>query len=197
MTDLSLKNKSQTPHTSVGTSIEGSLGAVSSNESGKNLDGGSPSENSGTEGKDSAGDDSKASSSPSPLPVDLGYLPVEKLSMANMKKHDKELALMNPPSRHAKRMTKLDSLPESLEDISVLKLHAKKKKKREGSQYKLPKISSSLDRSFPLPNPRQIELYSQEDEKVDLDSRPLSAQNSSKSVEGTESSTSSISDSNS
>lgn len=179
LTDLSLKSKSQTASMSMGASMDSSLGMNSGNESGKYNDDGSPSDNSnGESGKGSISESLKDSMSPSPPESrSTGYRPVEKLSMANMKKHDRELALMQPPRRVYGLNNLGTGFPQSL--ATADSLEKKKMLKTKKAKLMLPRITSSLDRSFPLPNPHQIEIYFHKDEKVGLETRPSSAQNSS------------------
>lgn len=90
------------------------------------------------------------------------YQPVQKLSRANMKKHDLELAQL-PTSKPQ----------DSLSTYAVTHPnYTEEPKRKRRKRLKLPVISLALDRTFPLPNPKQIELYTQGEDEVRLDPRP-------------------------
>lgn len=198
-TDLSLKSKSQTASTSLGASLDekSSLGLSSGNETGKLDDGsGSGSDDSSSKGDNkrkatTAGDHKSFNESKSPTPISnlnpphLKYLPVQKLSTANMKKHDLELAQMNnSPTSESAQFTDIGAAAAAEQGSSNTNTNSSGTKKRrrkrsKRAKLKLPVISSSLDRNFPLPNPKQIELYSQGSDSVHLDPRPYSGKESS------------------
>lgn len=118
----------------------------------------------------------------------------QKLSRANMKKHDRQWALIillngheattdkpgDARSRRNERNASLEETSDSLDNpqksSNGKKSRRKKKKKRRVS---LPVVSSSLCRSFPLPGPDQIESYLKAYDSVDLNTRSNSPQNSS------------------
>lgn len=174
-TDLSLKSKPQTAGTSVGASDEkSSLGYGSS--SGRMVDDGS-----GTES--SSGENSARNIETTPVALRRSrnlrkssseskeessrYLPVLQLSTANMKKHDLEQALMLPHES-----PKLAYIGNGLKrNKSTESLNWKTRNGRKNVKVKLPTVFSSLNRSFPLPKPQDIEVYSQEPDNVFLESR--------------------------
>lgn len=200
-TDLSLKSKSQTASTSVGASIDGkSLSGNSSSldsGSGKNTDDGSGSDDSGAVPKESYKHkpsaipehemkESEESKSPTPVepshPPHLRYLPVLKLSTANMKKHDLELAQLGPLKRNETKFTNIGAAAAAAELSSNTESSESKRRKRSRNKrkrFKLPEITSGLDRKFPLPNPKQIELYTRGEDSVHLDPRPYCVKDSS------------------
>lgn len=214
-TDLSLKSKSQTASTSVGASLDekSSSGISSSTDSGsgKNTDDGSGSDDSSGLSKGSFKHkpsaipeqdmkDSEDSKSPTPVetshPPHLKYLPVQKLSTANMKKHDLELAQMSPLEREGSKFTNIGAAAAAAELSSNTESSESKRRKRSRNKrkrLKLPEISSGLDRKFPLPNPRQIELYTRGEDSVHLDPRPYSGKDSSTPISTEGSSTESSS----
>lgn len=117
----------------------------------------------------------------------------QKLSRANMKKHDRQWALLysnngrdgdteKPIDARDGRKERTNSSEETSDSLdnqtksSGSKSRRKKKKKRRVS---LPGVSSSLCRSFPLPGPAQIEDYLKAYDSVDLNTRSNSPQNSS------------------
>lgn len=172
-TDLSLKSKPQTAGTSVGASDEkSSLGYGSS--SGRMVDDGS-----GTES--SSGENSARNIETTPVAVRRSriirkaskeessrYLPVLQLSTANMKKHDLEQALMIPHENPKLAYIGNGSLKRNKSSES---LNWKGRNGRKSVKVKLPTVYSSLNRSFPLPKPQDIEVYSQEPDNVFLESR--------------------------
>lgn len=190
-TDLSLKSKSQTASTSVGASLDekSTSGVSSSNESasGKLTDDGSGSDDCVSGEKNGSKnhpvilehelEESEESKSPTPVesskPAHLKYLPVQKLSTANMKKHDLELAQMGPLERENAKFASIGvpTAPDGLSSNTSEHKQSHPRSKRR--KLKLPSITSALDRKFPLPNPRQIELYTQADDSVRLDPRPF------------------------
>lgn len=203
-TDLSLRSKSQITTTSIGASSydKSSSGVPSSNESGKNIDDGSASESSGADNintdslslkKDAIpehqvkdGDDSQ---SPTPIrssPSNANFLPIQKLSIANMKAHDLEQAKMKSalPSLGYVGEDDVDEGPSKSPDSQKFIVPRKRKRKiRRGKRKcKLPVVASSLGRQFPLPNPKEIELYSRKEDAVHLDPRIHSKTSSSSST---------------
>ncbi|QWU90268.1 hypothetical protein CA3LBN_004629 [Candidozyma haemuli] len=163
-TDLSLKSKSQTASTSVGASLDekSSSGISSSTDSGsgKNTDDGSGSDDSSGLSKGSFKHkpsaipeqdmkDSEDSKSPTPVetshPPHLKYLPVQKLSTANMKKHDLELAQMSPSEREGSKFTNIGAAAAAAESSSNTESSESKRRKRSRNKrkrLKLPEISS-------------------------------------------------------
>lgn len=214
-TDLSLKSKSQTASTSVGASLDEKSfsGGSSSVESGSGriVDDGFGSEDSNGTRKSNLKRKSGTipeheikdfEESKSTTPVEgnhssnLKYLPVLKLSTANMKKHDLELAQMDPSERGNTKFTNIGAAAAAEEmssntESSESKRRRSSRKKRKS--LKLPAITSALDRRFPLPNPKQIELYTQGSDTVHLDPRPYSSNDSSTPISTEESSAESLS----
>ncbi|KAM3122834.1 hypothetical protein ACQ2H7_003936 [Candidozyma auris] len=214
-TDLSLKSKSQTASTSVGASLDEKSfsGGSSSVESGSGriVDDGFGSEDSNGTRKSNSKRKSGTipeheikdfEESKSTTPVEgnhssnLKYLPVSKLSTANMKKHDLELAQMDPSERGNTKFTNIGAAAAAEEmssntESSESKRRRSSRKKRKS--LKLPAITSALDRRFPLPNPKQIELYTQGSDTVHLDPRPYSSNDSSTPISTEESSAESLS----
>ncbi|KAM3116858.1 hypothetical protein RJF_5015 [Candidozyma auris] len=214
-TDLSLKSKSQTASTSVGASLDEKSfsGGSSSVESGSGriVDDGFGSEDSNGTRKSNSKRKSGTipeheikdfEESKSTTPVEgnhssnLKYLPVSKLSTANMKKHDLELAQMDPSERGNTKFTNIGAAAAAEEmssntESSESKRRRSSRKKRKS--LKLPAITSALDRRFPLPIPKQIELYTQGSDTVHLDPRPYSSNDSSTPISTEESSAESLS----
>jgi len=196
-TDLSLRSKSNTATTSVGASSyeKGSSGISSSNESARNIDDGSTSESSGGDSSNNIGcipemkpsevdDDSQ---SPTPIvttPTNANFLPIQKLSIANMKAHDLEQASLKLTAQAYPRnnvVNKSSKSTVSSPNFTVPKKRKKKARKRQ-RKCKLPVVASSLGRQFPLPNPKEIELYSRKEEAVHLDPRTNDKTSSSSST---------------
>lgn len=114
----------------------------------------------------------------------------QKLSRANMKKHDRQWALLISLNGHGpsgdqngsgrapnERNGSLEETLDSFENpLKPKKSRRGRKKKRRVS---LPVVLSSLCRSFPLPGPAQIESYLKAYDSVDLNTRSNSPQNSS------------------
>lgn len=187
-TDLSLRSKSQTATTSNPTSAyeKSSSSVPSSNESGKNNDDGSTSESSGGETntmvhKDSIPEDDIKEDSLSPTPSansvsNANFLPIQKLSIANMKAHDLEQEKISQPRLKFEKMDSTKKMPRPIIPRKRLKQRYRGRRK-----CKLPVVASSLGRHFPLPNPKEIELYSQKADAVQLGRRTQSIQDSSSS----------------
>lgn len=206
-TDLSLKGKSNTATTSISASSydKSSSGIASSNESAKNLDDGSTSESSGADNVNSSGmvlklgsipqikprDADDDSQSPTPVvtsPNSANFLPIQKLSIANMKAHDLEQANLKLASLKYPAVKSVDEFSNC--PASSLKFTVPKKRKKKARKGKkkctLPVVASSLGRQFPLPNPKEIELYSLKEDAVHLDPRSNEITSSSPSSTGAE-----------
>lgn len=203
-TDLSLRSKSNTASTSMGASSyeKSSSGIPSSNESGKNMDDGSASESSGgdnnpgpvimnkdliPEGRAKEDEDSESPIPMSTSPSNANFLPIQKLSIANMKAHNLEQAKMKtsmPSVNYGGGGDDTMSL-KCLDSTKFTVPRKRKRKVRRGRgrrSCKLPVVASSLGRQFPLPNPQEIELYSRKDDAVHLDLRSSSKSSSSPST---------------
>ncbi|OBA23496.1 hypothetical protein METBIDRAFT_29948 [Metschnikowia bicuspidata var. bicuspidata NRRL YB-4993] len=188
LTDLSLRSRGHTAGTSAGTpALDGRAAAKTS------ANDGSASDNSASD--NSASLDSGFANTPGPAGMarkDSDLLSLsssasvsklngagEQLSWANMKEHDRQWAELSHNHEHVVPVDGPVDGPAklSLEDRadSLSDGYRRRRKRR------LPTVSSSLDRSFPLPNPQQIEMYSQQYDSVDLDTRSTSPQNSSSS----------------
>lgn len=202
-TDLSFKGKSNTATTSIGASSyeKRSSANPSSNESAKNIDDGSTSESSGADNncaspmKMNSGsvpeinpkDGEYESQSPTPvvtLPNSANFLPIQKLSIANMKAHDIEQANLKFGMLNFPKVKVLESSSNSLAAYLNLTVPKKRKKKarRRQRKCKLPVVTSSLGRHFPLPNPNEIEIYSHKEDTVHLDPRSNELTSSSSST---------------
>lgn len=117
----------------------------------------------------------------------------QKLSRANMKKHDRQWALLiSHNGREAdadkqieqregrkERTNSSEETSDSLDNQSKSSAAKSRRKKKKKRRVSLPGVSSSLCRSFPLPGPAQIESYLKAYDSVDLNTRSNSPQNSS------------------
>lgn len=114
----------------------------------------------------------------------------QKLSRANMKKHDRQWALFislsgqNPSGEQNgdgrapnERNGSLEETLDSFDNAQKPKKSRRSRKKKR--RVSLPVVLSSLCRSFPLPGPAQIESYLKAYDSVDLNTRSNSPQNSS------------------
>lgn len=117
----------------------------------------------------------------------------QKLSRANMKKHDRQWASFishashdstNQEQKsgnhtHPKPTNSLEDTLDSIENPQKGNKKSSRKKKKKKRKLLLPGVSSSLCRSFPLPGPAQIESYLKEYDSVNLNTRSNSPNNSS------------------
>lgn len=202
-TDLSFKGKSNTATTSIGASSyeKRSSGNPSSNESAKNIDDGSTSESSGADNNCASPmmlnsgsvpeinpkDGKYESQSPTPvvtLPNSANFLPIQKLSIVNLKAHDLEQTNLKFGMLNFPKVKVLESSPNSLAVYLNFAVPKKRKKKarRQQRKCKLPVVASSLARHFPLPNPKEIEIYSHKEDTVHLDPRSNEITSSSSST---------------
>lgn len=181
MTDLSLKSKPQTADTSTGDSPS------------------DPRVNSGTDSGKITGDDDSVSDasnfsgnkqeerkdSSDALSLSLSASKnssAPKLSRANMEEHDRQWAEIPVGSDRMHLDLPQQSLDEKSEHVAQTATSSTKRKKTRKSKKRiraLPNVSLSLDRLFPLPSPRQIELYLQAYDNVELDTRSTSPQTNS------------------
>lgn len=180
-TDLSLKSKFHNTNSSVESSLDCPQ-PMSGTDSGKHIDG----EDSGSDNvnsdemssrlRQSSEDSQKTSESEASLLLRQESGTGQQLSRANMKEHDRQWAKFSGNGKY--QLDKIKQNSEGQRDR-----HSSNSLPEETSGTKrrksiLPIVYSSLDRSFPLPNPQQIELYSQVYDNVDLDTRSTSPQNS-------------------
>lgn len=197
--------KSNTATTSFGASSYDKSSSGSSNESAKNMDDGSTSDSSGADKINSSGMVLKSGSMPqikprdadvdsqSPTPVvtspnSANFLPIQKLSIANMRAHDLEQANFKLAALKYPAVKSVDEFSDC--PASSLKFTVPKKRKRKARKRKrkctLPVVASLLGRQFPLPNPQEIELYSLKEDSVHLDPRSSEITSSSPSSTGAE-----------
>lgn len=119
----------------------------------------------------------------------------QKLSRANMEKHDRQWALFishngpnaendqpieNERQGRKERTNSSEETSDSQDNHSKSSVGRRRRKKpKKKRRVSLPGVSSSLCRSFPLPGPAQIESYLKAYDSVDLNTRSNSPQNSS------------------
>lgn len=120
--------------------------------------------------------DADDSQSPTPMgtsPSNANFLPIQKLSIANMKAHDLEQAKIKSTLLSLGYGNDVDEgCSKSTDSLKFTVPRKRKKKLRRGKRKcKLPVVASSLGRQFPLPNPKEIELYSRKADAVHLDPR--------------------------